>query len=545
MAKKVVVVRVGEKITQIVHMENVANNPTVFGCVRVPTPEGSVSEGMIINEVEIAKRIEKACLEKGIHTKDVIFTVASAKIASRETVIPAVAKNKMDAVVMAKVADLFPVDVDKYIFTYKVQGSDYQDKDQGKVRNVRIFAAPSDLIESYYKLAEEAEMNVISVEGDGNSIFQIMSRQVKNSVTMCIQINRDSTLVNVVTSNEMLLQRVIPYGVSVFTDAMIQEPVFGVDDYEKAYKVLSFQRVLVHSMNAANPSGDFSTAKRIEITNNGEYLVSNIARVIEYYNSKYKDREIQNVICVGVGCSIAGIHELLSNELSVEVTTPTELEGVRFNKKIVIDAAILQYLNCFGSVFSPLNFVPKSMALRNARKGSLTGALAIFAGLVLVSLVLSGFSIIELMTASSNHDELQARKNALAPVEDQYNELTDVENQYNIMSNIKTYTNSNNNHFHELIDKLSEMVPKSFKIQSIQSDEDAVTMSASCNDRLSSLSLTQIQMNKVDNIKDVTIKEVAETEDENTGRRQYNYTLTFKYKNVNAITDTNASQGVQ
>lgn len=545
MAKKVVVVRVGEKITQIVHMENVANNPTVFGCVRVPTPEGSVSEGMIINEVEIAKRIEKACLEKGIHTKDVIFTVASAKIASRETVIPAVAKNKMDAVVMAKVADLFPVDVDKYIFTYKVQGSDYQDKDQGKVRNVRIFAAPSDLIESYYKLAEEAEMNVISVEGDGNSIFQIMSRQVKNSVTMCIQINRDSTLVNVVTSNEMLLQRVIPYGVSVFTDAMIQEPVFGVDDYEKAYKVLSSQRVLVHSMNAANPSGDFSTAKRIEITNNGEYLVSNIARVIEYYNSKYKDREIQNVICVGVGCSIAGIHELLSNELSVEVTTPTELEGVRFNKKIVIDAAILQYLNCFGSVFSPLNFVPKSMALRDARKGSLTGALAIFAGLVLVSLVLSGFSIIELMTASGNHDELQARKNALAPVEDQYNELTDVENQYNIMSNIKTYTNSNNNHFHELIDKLSEMVPKSFKIQSIQSDEDAVTMSASCNDRLSSLSLTQIQMNKVDNIKDVTIKEVAETEDENTGRRQYNYTLTFKYKNVNAITDTNASQGVQ
>ncbi len=545
MAKKVVVVRVGEKITQIVHMENVANNPTVFGCVRVPTPEGSVSEGMIINEVEIAKRIEKACLEKGIHTKDVIFTVASAKIASRETVIPAVAKNKMDAVVMAKVADLFPVDVDKYIFTYKVQGSDYQGKDQGKVRNVRIFAAPSDLIESYYKLAEEAEMNVISVEGDGNSIFQIMSRQVKNSVTMCIQINRDSTLVNVVTSNEMLLQRVIPYGVSVFTDAMIQEPVFGVDDYEKAYKVLSSQRVLVHSMNAANPSGDFSTAKRIEITNNGEYLVSNIARVIEYYNSKYKDREIQNVICVGVGCSIAGIHELLSNELSVEVTTPTELEGVRFNKKIVIDAAILQYLNCFGSVFSPLNFVPKSMALRNARKGSLTGALAIFAGLVLVSLVLSGFSIIELMTASGNHDELQARKNALAPVEDQYNELTDVENQYNIMSNIKTYTNSNNNHFHELIDKLSEMVPKSFKIQSIQSDEDAVTMSASCNDRLSSLSLTQIQMNKVDNIKDVTIKEVAETEDENTGRRQYNYTLTFKYKNVNAITDTNASQGVQ
>ncbi|MCR5692208.1 MAG: pilus assembly protein PilM, partial [Eubacterium sp.] len=273
MAKKVVVVRVGEKTTRIVHMENGTSNPTVFGCVRIATPDGAVNDGVIVNEVEIAKRIQKACLDKNIHTKDVIFTIESGKIASRETTIPAVAKNKQDSVVMAKVPDMFPVDVEKYIFAYKVQGQDFTDEEEGKMRNVRIFAAPSELVESYYRLADEAGLTVVSVEADVNAIFQIVRRQVKgNGVTMCIQIGRDSTLVNVVTADRMLLQRVIPYGVSVFTEAMIQEPVFDVEDYDAAFKMLSTQRVLLHNLHSINPGNDFSTGKRIEVTDNGEYL---------------------------------------------------------------------------------------------------------------------------------------------------------------------------------------------------------------------------------------------------------------------------------
>ena len=49
MAKKVVVVRVGTKTIRIVHMDNSAVNPTVYGCVRVPTPQGSVVDGEVKN----------------------------------------------------------------------------------------------------------------------------------------------------------------------------------------------------------------------------------------------------------------------------------------------------------------------------------------------------------------------------------------------------------------------------------------------------------------------------------------------------------------
>lgn len=537
MAKKVVVVRVGEKTTHIVHMESGVSAPTVYGCVRVPTPENAVEDGAILDVIEVARRIKRACQEKGIRTKDVIFTIASSKIASRETVIPAVAKAKLQQVVMAKVPDMFPVDMDKYIFAYQLQGKEWEDGEDGKVRDVRVFAAPSELVESYYALADACGFHIVSVDADGNGIFQIMRRQVREGVTMAIQVNQNSTLINVITSEKLLLQRVVPYGVNVFAETMMQEEVFQAETYEKAYQILTTQRVLMHNLNASNPQNDFSVEKRIEVTDSGEFLISNISRVIEYYNTRYKEQPILNIICTGQGCSVAGLHELMSNELGIPVVTPNELHGIRFNRKITIDAAILQYLNCFGSVFEPVRFVPKEIANREAKKGSLTGAVLIFASLMLLSVVLAGLSVMQVVVATEERDAMQSRYNALIPIERQYDELSSIENNYSLSQLIENYTDTNNNHFHELITKLSGIVPKSFRIQSVQSDEEKVTISATTADRLSSLSELRMQLNKLDNIEKVWIDEIAETRDDLTGRRQYTYTLTFQYKKLVASTN--------
>lgn len=122
MAKKVVVVRVGTETIRIVHMDNTPDNPTVYGCVRVPTPQGAVEDGEVKNIMDVSRRIKQACQEKGITTKDVIFSLSSSKIANRETTIPLVKDSKIQGIVDAKVGDLFPMDKDRYIFSYVKQG---------------------------------------------------------------------------------------------------------------------------------------------------------------------------------------------------------------------------------------------------------------------------------------------------------------------------------------------------------------------------------------------------------------------------------------
>ncbi len=568
MAKKVVVVRVGTRTTHIVHMENIPNNPTIYGCIRVPTPEGSIEDGTIKDVVELGRRIRSACRDKAIRTMDAIFTVASSKIATRETTIPAVNKAKIDQLVMAKVPDLFPVDPANYVFSHILQGKEYMTEDESakqeeeeeeeqtddkgkkgkkknkkgkkdkkeskggtKVQDVRIFAAPEELIQSYYALANAAGFNIIAVEADGNGIFQMMSRQVGDGICMSIQINRSGTLVNIIDKEKLYLQRIIPYGVSAFAEAMINDSAFKVKDYDEAYQVLTTQRVLLPNLNADNPSDDESVDKRIEVTNNGDFLINNISRVVEYYNSHYRDKPIQKILCTGQGCSVAGLNALISNELGIPVETPQELVGIRFNRKVDIDAALLQYVTCFGSVFNPVRFVPKEIAQKEANKGGLNAAILVLVGGVAISVLLVGFSVLRLGIATSANNTAKTRHAALAPVQGEYDNLKQIQTNWAVSSSLTLLLSTNNNYFHSLVDDLSEIVPTKFRIQSIQSDESKVSISATTADRLSSLAALQIQLKSMEGIKDVTIEAISSGVDSSTGRKQYQYTLTFVYDN--------------
>lgn len=530
MAKKVIVVHVGEHEVQIVHMENTDSNPTVYGCVRFPTPENCVQDGMIVDVAEIAVRIHKACEEKGIRTKDVVFTVASNKIASRETSIPVVNKAKIQPLVMAKVPDLFPIDAEKYLFSHVLQGAPREDENGEKTQDVMVFAAPSDLIDSYYTLADAAGLHIVSIEAQGNAVFQIMKRQAKCNVSMSVQINDTTTLVNIISGQKLLLQRVIPYGVNVFTEIMMQEPAFQTPTEEKAYTLLKRNRVLLPSMGEQNPTQDASLAKRIEVTENAAYLLGNITRVIEYYNTRYKEQPIEEIICMGQGCAIAGIHELLTNELGIQAYTPEELLGIRFSRLITINAYILQYVNCFGSVFDSVNFVSRAIAQRAEKKGSLTSAILVFVGCVAISIVLAGLSILQLMDAQTENERMTVRESAMDEIQAEYNELLALEKNHELLASIDRFTTTNNNGFHDLLKEIESYCPHTFKIQSIKTDELEVQVSATSTDKLLSLSALQIQLNKINKIENVKIDSITRTKESVTKRKQYAYTISFNYR---------------
>lgn len=530
MAKKVIIVRVGAAEVQIVHMENTNSYPTIYGCVRFPTPENAVQDGLVRDVAEIATRIHQVCEEKGIRTKDVIFTVASGKIASREMSIPVVKKKaKIQPLVMAKVPDLFPIDAEKYIFSYVTQGKPYKESEGGMVQDVMVFAAPSELIDSYYTLADAAGLHIVSIEADGNAVFQVMRRQVKEGVSMSVQINQASTLVNIISGDKLLLQRVVPYGINVFTEVMTQEPVFQTPTEKDAYTLLKRNRVILPNLNMDNPENNPSIQKRIEVTDNASFLIGNIGRVIEYYNTKYKDQPIQEVICMGLGCAIAGIHELLNNELGIPAYTPTDIAGVRFNRKVNINAYILQYVNCFGSVFEPVNFVAKAIIQREEKKGSLTGAAIVFAGCILASVLLGGFSFYCLLEEKENNEIWSSRYNAMTSVQSEYESLLSIEVNRKLLDVVELCTTTNNNNFHDLLKEIESCCPKSFKIQSFSSDEQTVTVNAVGTDKLLSISALQIQLNKIDGIKNVKIDSITETSEAMTKRKQYSYTMTFDY----------------
>ena len=570
MAKKVIVVRVGAKTIRIVHMDNNQTNPTVYGCVRVPTPQGAVVDGEVKNIIDVSRRIKQACMEKGITTKDVIFSLVSSKIANRETTIPFVKDNKIQGLVMAKVDDMFPIDKDRYIFSYVKQGEgrsaeegehvseevekkedeaqvedDTKKKGKGKktslekkekakaaakVIDLLVYAAPIDLVRSYYALAEGCDFNIVSIEVDGNGIFQIMKRQMVEGVEMAVQINRDNTLIDIMSKDKLLLQRVIPYGATTIIETAMDEPAFQVSNYDKAFDLLASQRVLLHSCNAANPQNDLSMQKRIELTQSASSLIGNISRVMEYYNSRYRDEPIQSIIVTGNGARLAGIHELMNNELGIPARTPTDLVGVTFNRQIEVNNNILQYIGCFGAVFNPVNFVPDDIKNKTATKDSIMSIAIVFAASFLLCAVLAIFSIVRVMGAEDAFNVAHTKAVSMQPIEDRYNDLFGTLKKVCTFQDIRFTVDTNNNRLHSVLEYIKEACPDSFRIDSVSTSETGGTINCTTSDRFSSVSAVLMRMNLCTDIRNVTISSgISKSEDAVTKKRKYVYTITYEY----------------
>ncbi|MCM1246601.1 MAG: hypothetical protein NC293_13240 [Roseburia sp.] len=570
MAKKVIVVRVGAKTIRIVHMDNSPVNPTVYGCVRVPTPQGAVVDGEVKNIIDVSRRIKQACQEKGIATKDVIFSLTSSKIANRETTIPFVKDNKIQGIVDVKVGDMFPVDKEKYIFSYVKQGEgrdiaeneevtdgsekekeenevtdDTKKKKKGldfsvgkkkkeneveRVIDLLVYAAPIDLVRSYYALAEGCDFNVVGIEVDGNGIFQIMRRQVAEGVEMAVQINRENTLINIMSKERLLLQRVIPYGATSIIEAAMSEPAFQVPEYDKAVKLLSSQRVLLHTLNASNPQGDLSMQKRIELTQSASSLIGNIYRVMEYYNSRYREDPIQSIIVTGNGANIAGIHELMNNELGIPARTPNELTGVSFNRQIEVNANILQYVGCFGAVYSPVNFIPDDIKNKTATKDSVMSIAVVFVAAIVLCVAVSVFSFIQLASAEDAYEAANAKALSLAPIEQRYNELQQTRRRVGTYRLIENTVNTNNNRLHKVLDNIAEGCPDSFTVNGISTTATGGTINCVSTAKLSSVAALVIRLNLISDIKNVTIaSSISKGEDSVTKKRQYVYTISYDY----------------
>lgn len=528
MAKKVLSIRVEEKTTLIVHMDYGTSNPMVYGCMRVTTPPGAVEDGMIKDAFAISRRIKKACEEKIIKTKDVIFTIASSKIANRQVTIPAVAKPKIQALVEAKASEYFPVDINNYTFAYSSHGEE-RVTDEGNMMDLLVFAAPNSLVESYYTLADSLDFNVVSLDCDGNSVFQIMKCQNPTGVAMSVQINRLNTLINIMAGDKLLLQRVIPYGISTVTDYMIGDTSFNVEKFEDAFDLITSHQVLLQSFEYDESNKSVSYKKRIEATECLSSLLSNISRVIEYYNNRDKDHPITEIICSGAGASAVGIHELLNHELGIHTTTPKDLQGVKFAKKIVLNRSILQYVGCFGATFDPVGFMPKDIIAKAESKSSAFSMAVIFGAAVVLCIVMIVVSALQVVSVENKKADLETKIAGLKPMEDRHTQLTKMKKQYDIYQTLEYYTETPDNDLHEVITEISKKCPKNFKINAITTKERVITINATTTDKLSSISALKMKLDTIDKIMDIQIKSITTTQDETTKQSQYTYSISCSY----------------
>ncbi|MCD7708709.1 MAG: pilus assembly protein PilM, partial [Clostridiales bacterium] len=112
----------------------------VYQAFMFKTPEHAIEDGYIRDKEEFGRALRDELNKRRIEEKDVIFTLSSSKVVTREVTIPFVKDDKIEGIINAQVRDYFPMDVSNYTISHSKM--DVYEEDGKKQIKLLLIAIP-------------------------------------------------------------------------------------------------------------------------------------------------------------------------------------------------------------------------------------------------------------------------------------------------------------------------------------------------------------------------------------------------------------------
>ncbi len=517
---RVLTIAVNNEYIKIIEISKQGRNFVVHKAVTVATPERCYSDGVIRDRAVLAKTIKIALDNHQITTTQAIFTIASTKVPTKEVIIPAVKGNKVGEIIGTNLAEYFPVNIEDYIWQYVVLEKIEEGEDTGKLK-VLVIMMPSEMVDAYYDLASTLGLSVYRIDYVGNSIYQALKGQIDNESSVVIQIENDSTIVNIFENNVLQLQRTIPYGKSVVVNTVMDK--YGVR-YETALKKLQDEE-MVHS----EFDGD-------DITDSLRYLLSNVNRVVDYYVSRNNAKPIVKAYVIGNATTILGLVQLFANELNMPLMNIDALRDVVGDKKTYIDeTALPSYITNIGAVMAPVNFVPKNVKASSVKKDNSQFFKVLLGVSVVASAVMALVPFILMTSAKNERDTWQENVNRIKDVENIVSAYYDAKDIAGDTAAFQLLTMSNNDVIVQFIKDLEKCVPSDVTIKTMSISNGNVNMTAVCSGK-PSVALLKQQLEAIDNVHTVNVGAITEAKSEN-GDITLSFSLTCSFVRTEVTDD--------
>ncbi|MEE0595123.1 MAG: pilus assembly protein PilM [Agathobacter sp.] len=565
MAKKVISIETGIQWTKVALVDYRKKNPPVHEAFAFRTPEHAVEDGYIRDKDSLARALKEELVRRQIVEKDVVFTLSSSKVVTREVMIPYVKDNKIKGIIDTQSRDYFPMDISGYTISYSKM--DVVEDDGKKQLKLLLVAIPDNLLGNYVSFAQLAGLKVETFDYIGNGCIQLMCDSFVDNA-MIIQLEEQATVISILENKKLAFQRVTPYGYGATISTVVDHPILGIDDEERAFDFLLEHNVIFNKPSMpdngdpAQQAIDQAQADEAyeDLAESLRYHLRIANTALDYYQNQVKQEFVGNVYLVGDGSRFAGIHKLFAQELPLplqkidfaKIIDLRNQNGVNDKKKAgkkehqnytdpVLEessntrqpraATPVGFLSVIGAAVHPLDAKPKEMQAADSKKNDLHTAYVLLAGSLLLSLLLILGSSVRQLIAHSEHRKLTDQLESLAYVQQTYDESSRVQQEEQVYVTIDDATRTKNEYLLPLIEQLEAELPSAIKVTSMQTDDNLITLNMTA-DRKITVGQMLLNFQNVTLLTDPSIPSMSEQTDEESGSSEWTYTVNAYYADV-------------
>ena len=540
MAKKVLSIEIGQQVTKAVVIDFLKKNPHVYNAFSFDTPEGVMEDGYVKDKDRMAQLLREQMKDNGVKEKEVVFSIASSKIASREVTVPYVPEKNLDNLINATAQDYFPVNMDEYTLAYNVLET-VKEKDKKSLKML-LLAAPDSLIQNYYSLADLMGVRVESIDYYGNGSMQVLQKHIGSGYSVCVQIGSLNTMVSVLKENQQIMQRTIPYGTNTIIETMLAHPALECRDETDAMEMLCRENVVYSTLDYEDEtvrgtrisedqwkrSGQSREARKAVTDAVGGILLS-VIRVVDYFGSRYPDCQLGYIYITGMGVKIRGLDTLFEREMDLPVRKLEKLTNITFSRGF---ARSLQdqteYIAAIGAAIEPVGFSLKELKNKQGRAASMRTVKIILAGSVVVAVALVAVGWFRLVGANKENENLKMEKQSLQSINQVYTENEQATKKFEDAAALHVATSTKNQNLVALIEQLQKKLPKQMQVSTLQTTEDKVTLTITTKTKISVAKML-VEFEGIDLLTNVNVASIAGAESENDKIDEYTFSVTADY----------------
>lgn len=537
MANRVLSIETGVWWTKVALMEPRKNAFRVVMAFSFRTPEHAIEDGFIRDKENFDKALKKELKKHSVGERDVIFSINSSRVVTREVSVPAVKDKQIEGIVASQAREYFPMDISGYTISHKKL--DMVQTENGKQLRLLLVAVPDTLLSNYSSFAKDSGLNVLSFDYIGNSAVSLIRKNTTENAVI-VQLEEQTTIVSMVADKKILFQRVAPYGYGTALSAALSHAVLGIYDEFEAFDFLMSHDVL-HDMPVAAEYANLGSGREnreelleeafMDIREALQYHIRVVYTALDYYKNQTQNEFQGRIHLIGDGARFAGMRELVQAEIPLELSQIDYHSVVPFaNAKrpdLPKNGDIISFLSVMGTLAEPMDIKPQEMRQQAAKKGNVRTAYIIFAIAMLISVGLVLYGSLSYLIALTEQRVLEARIGQLSYIQQIYDENVAAVNNANAYLAFDSATHTDNERFAELIEQLEKQLPTTASVQSLTVTESSISFNITSDVKLTTAQLL-MNFKEIPFLGNLSVPSMSEQTDD-AGNIVWQYTLSATY----------------
>lgn len=321
----------GHHTIKAAQVERHGNQWKVVRFASTPTPIDSIRDGVVVEAEPVGEAIRQLMKDAHINATTANIAVSGGTVVVRIVRIPKMPEATLRKSIKYEASRYVPTSTEDSFIEFEIVG----EAGEGQM-DVLIVAAPRELVESRIRACKYAGLRVQVVDVEAfaayRSLIESDPEQPWVSQTIAVvDIGDSGTNMSVVKGGVFSMNRTIPQGGNMFTEALRSYFKLSEEDAESGKAQLDVSELIVEGPPKENPP------LRV-LQPHLDDLVREIRRSLNYYQSQQtdgaKEKGVSFVVLSGGGAKMHGLADYVGHKLALE----TRAAGV-FDSPVFVNSA--------------------------------------------------------------------------------------------------------------------------------------------------------------------------------------------------------------